>query len=204
MAITKLSNSGMTANNLKYDSMLAGNDPGATFLIQRIAGDGSSRTITFSNIPQNYQHLQLRIMGKYVFTTVATPSSATLTFNGDATNSAAYHLLRGNGSTVSALGATAQSGISIYDVAATTNSTNTNIMGVAIVDIHDYTSTTKNKTVRSFSGFDNNTATTDCRVDLSSGLWINTSAITSFTVTCDTSTSWSTQATFALYGFIGA
>lgn len=207
MAVTKISNSGIKTGVLKYDSMLAGNaayDPAATWLIQRIAGTGSSRTITFSNIPQNYQHLQLRIMGKYTYSTLANSTSGSMSFNGDTASNYGFHRLTGNGSSVTASGSINQSDISIDNIAASSNATNANIMGVAIVDIHDYTSTTKNKTVRNFTGFDNNSGTTNSNLFLSSGLWRSTAAITSITITCDTTFAWTTASTFALYGFIGA
>ena len=71
MAVTKISNSGIKTGVLKYDSMLAGNaayDPAATWLIQRVNGTGSSTAITFSSIPQTYQHLQIRAIMKNAYT----------------------------------------------------------------------------------------------------------------------------------------
>jgi hypothetical protein len=193
MAVTKLSNSGIKTGVLKYDSMLAGNaayDPAATWLIQRVAGTGSSGIITFSNIPQTYQHLQIRY-----FSRAAGASVLSMTFNGSGGTNYARHYLLGTGTTVVASGAadTAQ----IYTGYAISS---TNIGAVGIIDIHDYASTTKNKTVRSFTGIEN-TVSTDSDVRLSSGVWKDTSAITSITFT--STDNFATNATFALYGFKG-
>ena len=96
MAVTKLSNSGIKTGVLKYDSMLAGNtayDPSATWLIQRVAGTGSSATITFSNIPTNYKHLQIRALGKNSSTATFTGlRTCTIQFNSDTGANYAHHL----------------------------------------------------------------------------------------------------------------
>jgi len=206
MAVTKLSNSGIKTGVLKYDSMLAGNaafDPAATWLIQRVAGTGSSATITFSNIPQTYQHLQLRWISKNTGT-VEGIQTISVQFNSDTAGNYITHYLRGNGSTASATSSsTSETNISLL-AAGTTNSTSlSNTMGAGILDIHDYKSTTKNKTIRSFYGNDANIASTDFRATLASGLWINTSAITSITLT-SSANNFTTSSSFALYGFKGA
>lgn len=199
MAVTKLSNSGIKTGVLKYDSMLAGNaayDPAATWLIQRVAGTGSSTTITFSSIPSTYQHLQLRIMSRT--TDNATTDSFSIRLNGDSGSNYAHHSLRGTGSSAVAYGSASQTQINEgINFGATTAA---NIMAVSIVDIHDYKSTTKNKTVRMFSGRDDNGTLGTLR--LSSGLWMNTSVVTSITITSATG-NFTTSSTFALYGFKG-
>jgi hypothetical protein len=196
MAVTKLSNSGIKTGILKYDSMLAGNaayDPAATWLIQRIAGTGSSGTITFSNIPQTYTSLQVRFIGR---STGGTDSTfMTLQYNSTAMTAA--HYLRGNGSTATA----AASNFPIY--IPCTNVTS-GVMGVGIIDIQDYANTSRNKTARYFGGWDGNGVyTTNERLQLASSFLDNTSAITSISLVIGTG-SWSTNSSFALYGFKGA
>jgi hypothetical protein len=71
---------------------------------------------------------------------------------------------------------------------------------VAIIDIHDYASTTRNKTVRSFEGSDNN-GTGD--VTLVSGLWLNTAAVTSATVSVLGGINYAAGTTISLYGIKG-
>ena len=73
-----------------------------------------------------------------------------------------------------------------------------NIMGVSIIDIHDYASTTKNETFRIFSGFDNNS--TGGRISLRSGLWLDTSAINRLEISTNPGDGFATSTVIALYG----
>jgi hypothetical protein len=75
--------------------------------------------------------------------------------------------------------------------------------GASIISIQDYASTTRNKTVRGFSGSEANTASANFYVVLNSGLWLNTSAITSITM-LPGQTAFKAGSTFALYGIKGA
>ena len=71
-------------------------------------------------------------------------------------------------------------------------------MGVSIIDIHDYASSTKNKVIRTVSGNDQNGAG---NIYLTSGLWLSTAAVTSITLF---TTANYLNTTFALYGVKGA
>ena len=72
-----------------------------------------------------------------------------------------------------------------------------NTFGVAIIDILDYANTDKYKVTRSLNGQDQNT--TSSRIGFTSGLWLNTAAITSLTLAPD-SGSFTQYSSFALYG----
>ena len=182
--------------------MLAGNaayDPSTFFLIQRTAGTGSSASVTFSSIPSTYSHLQIRGIARDTFAT-ANLQTGYLTFNSDTSSSYPNHGLVGNGTSVTANGSAATTdiaSISYSGSAATANS-----YGAFIIDILDYASTSKYKTVRIFTGFDSNSGTTTNAVVLRSGLWMNTSAISSLTLRTGL-TAWTTASTFALYGMKG-
>lgn len=184
-------------------SLLAGNpyyDPAGTFLIQRVAGTGSSSTITFSNIPQNYKHLQIRSMGISTTTSPESGQGVYITFNGDSGSNYSRHALEGDGSTTFLTGVANSTIMYIRSQMVTAGGITA---GVGITDIHDYASTTKNKTMRAFSGGDrNSTATVNCFVGLYSGLWMNTNAITSISLQA-ASGLFSTTSTFALYGMVG-
>jgi len=79
----------------------------------------------------------------------------------------------------------------------------TNLGAVGIIDLHDYASTTKNKTVRSFTGYDfNSLYGVAGSVGLRSGLFISTNAVTSISITLAAS-NFSTQTVFSLYGIKG-
>lgn len=207
MAVTKFSSGSSFKNLTKYDDFLAGNtayDPAATWLIQRVAGTGSSGTITFSSIPSGYTSLQIRFIAKTSDTSVTDMSSLTIRFNGDTGSNYAYHSLRGNGSAVAASGSSSQTLISSFYSFIPTSLSLSNMFATGIIDIHDYTSTSRNKTVRISAGTDLNrtTAPTGIAV-LSSGLWLATpAAITSITIGTDLY-NFTTDTQFALYGMKG-
>ena len=74
-----------------------------------------------------------------------------------------------------------------------------NNFGAYIVDILDYASTSKNTTTRALAGYDNNG---NGSLYVKSGLWLDTSAITSITVTPNAG-NWVEHSTLALYGIKG-
>jgi len=182
--------SGVTATAGSYES------------IASATGTGSSEFITFTSIPSTYASLQLRIISRCTNTLATSARSIILTFNSDTGTQYTRHLLSGSGSAVSADGyaSGSLSGMRIDDISYSQTSA-TDIMGVAIIDIHDYASTTKNKTVRAFGGVDNNS--TNGRITLQSGLWLSTSAINSIRLELNVP-NFSTTSTISLYGIKGA
>lgn len=116
------------------------------------------------------------------------------------TNSYAFHQLNGDGSAASGTGTASTNRMDIGVVP--TDGYASNIFGTLIVDIHNYTSTTNNKTVRCFGGFDGNGSGT---VRLGSGFINATTAVTSLSFSnANNSFDWLTGSTFALYGIKGA
>ena len=146
--------------------------------IATATGTGSSGTITFSSIPSTYQHLQIRFIGR-TDNAQDQANSVQLTFNSDTGSNYARHWLKANGASVFA-GGTANFTSITLDTSIRENNSSANTMGAAIVNIHDYAVTTKNKTVRCFGGADDNDTTGE--ISLSSGLWLNTSTITTISL----------------------
>lgn len=150
-------------------------------------GAGGQATITFSSIPSTYKHLQIRAMAQST-----TGNQIDMTFNGDTANNYAGHQLEGTGSAASSSSGTTRANMfSIVYMPGTSSSP-----AAAIVDVLDYASTNKNKVVRSLRGWDNNSSG---NIALVSGLWMNTSAVTSITLTARTGTI-DQYSTLALYG----
>ena len=178
--------SGVAASTSSYES------------IASATGTGSSATITFSSIPSTYKHLQFRWIMRSTF---ASSSAITLKIqlNSDTGSNYAYHSLNADGAAVSASGSSSQSDIRITTGMAG-NSMTANIVGTGIIDIQDYASTTKTKTLKSFSGIDTNTTTG--QIGMSSGLWNSTSAMNSITFTANNG-SFGTTTQIALYGIAG-
>ncbi len=167
--------------------------------IATVTGDGSATTLTFSSIPSTYQHLQIRVLGRTTSTsTLIKP--LILWLNGVNTGTSyARHQIWGTGSSVLVNGAADQP---YWDFADTlgTDAYASGLMGVSIIDIHDYASTSKYKTMRAFSGCDTNT--TAGKIWLSSGLYKSTTAISS--VSLNSLNAFTSGSTFALYGIKGA
>lgn len=201
MAITKVSNSGIKSGMTKYDSFLAGNaayDPGSYWLIERVtAGSGGSSSLTFNSIPSTYKHLQLRMIVRSTQSGTGNGSNLYVRFNSDSNTNYTYHFLKGNGSTVSAVANTART--MVICTFPPKDGETSGLFGTSVLDILDYTNTNKYTTVRHLDGYD---ANGNGEIFFYSNLWLDTSAITSITVSSD-SGNLAQYSTFALYGIKG-
>jgi hypothetical protein len=175
-------------------SMLVGNPSYVPPSFESIATiTPSASSVSFTSIPSTYKHLQLRYLARD--NAGATLRDMNLRLNNDTGTNYAFHFLRGSGAAVSVSGAASSSSIQANDILTGAGST-ANIYGVGIIDIHDYASTTKNTTVRWFSGNDQNGSG---YVSLSSGLWINTAAVNRIDIT----QTFAAGSVFSLYGIKG-
>jgi hypothetical protein len=178
-------------------SLLAGNDfydPARFYSIATVNGTGSSGTITFSSIPSTYSHLQIRFNARSTY--AGTLNQLEMTVNGDTgSNYVPYHLLYGDGSTVGSVGSTTNTRIVFNDIPAATSLANTFMPG--IIDILDYGSTNKYKTVKILYGRDFNGSG---QMMFGSGLWMSTSAISSLSIYVTAGGNFNSYSQFALYG----
>lgn len=159
-------------------------------------GSGGSSSISFSSIPSTYQHLQIRYISRSNRADIT--DWIKLNLNSDTGNNYASHFLRGNGSFASASASTSTNYIGAGSSVAQTGGAD--MFGVTVVDILDYANTNKNTTVRSLNGEDRNGAGF---VYFESGLWMNTSAVSTISLTCGSGSNWSQYSSFALYGVKG-
>lgn len=115
--------------------------------------DNSSASVSFTAIPQNYTHLQLRVFARG--SAAATTQDILITFNGDTSSSYwQYHQMFSTGAnSYSNYGTTAANMIAHTIPAA---SALASAFGSAIIDIHDYTSPNKNKSIKSLQGYNLN------------------------------------------------
>lgn len=158
-------------------------------------GAGGVADITFSSIPQTYTHLQIRFLAQSSNSATAVDNLA-FRFNSDTGNNYTRHYIDGNGSSVTA---GANTGVSqVYATCAQTSST-PSAFGVGFLDILDYTNTNKNTTTRALSGADFNG--TGGAIQFTSGLWLNTAAITSINIRA-LAGNLKQYSTIALYGVI--
>jgi len=169
-----------------------GGPVGAYDSLATVTLSSAASSITFAGIPSGYKHLQLRAIGHWSGT-ANTYANGQMQFNGDTGSNYAYHRLYGNGSAASADASTSTTKI---NTPWFPDDTYTNNFGTIIVDILDYANTNKYKTVRSLGGFDGNGTGL---LGLISGVWMNTSAITSLSFSLP-SYNLVTYSQFALYG----
>ena len=174
----------------------AGGGGGAYESIASNTLGADAASVTFSGIPSTYASLQLRMNVKRSGTGGA--SVVYVRLNNDSSAIYTMHRIKGDGTTASAYGNTGNTESFGDGIAAST--TNANIAGVSIIDIHDYASTTKNKTIRNFNGLDLNGSG---QVTLTSNLWESTAAISSLVISIP-SYNILAGSTFSLYGIKGA
>ena len=158
--------------------------------ISTITLSSTASSIDFTSIPSTYRHLQVRAVVRNTNGGSLTPRP-----NGDTGVNFAWHHIVGNGSSVASSGIGSRSAIDFGRIVA--NSYTTDSFSAYVIDILDYANTSKNKTLRSFSGIIN-PENNDRGVYLSSGLWISTTAITSLTFVSGSNFQANTR--FSLYG----
>lgn len=150
-------------------------------IARQVVSGTSTSVISFSNIPQNFTHLQIKIWmrsrnsGPYD-AIYLTPYSTVTDAN------AAYRLIYGTGSGVGTNGYTGQFYPQLGFVPAA--SITSGVWAAAIIDILDYASTSKNKTMRSIYGWDDNGATSgQPNIGMNSGvsLSLGTTALSGLT-----------------------
>jgi hypothetical protein len=160
--------------------------------------NGSGGGVTFTSIPQTYTHLQLRIITK---SQGAGTDFYNWRFNGNATSgNYRTHTLLGTGSSASSYSNTTGN-TSAFIPTENPGTNATNVFAAIIIDILDYADTNKYTTMRTVAGWDANGTG---QVSLSSGVWLNTSAVTSIAIGgYNTDLTYSGNASYALYGIKG-
>ena len=160
----------------------------------------TTSTITFSGIPSGYKHLQLRWIaqtnrGTYGF------DDLWVRFNGDSSALYSTHILYGNGASAATGADSSATYTNIINSAGTT--TSGSWWGTAILDVLDYGSSSKFKTMRALNGIDlngNAIGGLNGRVNLASGSYQSLNPVTSITITSGASASFLSNTSFALYG----
>ncbi len=170
--------------------------------IATVVGTGTAASLQFTSIPSTYKHLQIRYNIRGYDTSSRGDDDLRIRFNSDSTSANYYgHFLQGNGSTVAAVaqsGAYAGGQVVISQTVPGSGAT-ANVMATGIIDIIDYASTTKNKTVRFITGNDRNGSG---QIRLGSVAYFSTSAISSIQLLPDPD-GFTTTSVFSLYGIKG-
>jgi hypothetical protein len=160
-------------------------------LIATAFGAGFTSEINFTSIPQDYKHLQIRLTAKKNDDN----TGLIMQFNGDSTTSYSSHVVSGNGTGVSSFHfGLNQTTLQFRNLIAP--STTANLFSAGIIDILDYTNTSKNTTIRSLNGYALGV------IALNSGVFLKTNAITSIRLSGQTG-SITSASRFSLYGIKG-
>ncbi len=176
MAISRASNSSIQGGLPKFNDIWDGTTATSAFDSIGSVALSSTSDVSFINIPQTYTHLQLRVFAR-TSRSDATVDTVYFRFNGDTGNNYNVHAFSGAGGGGTPTSASYGSPTVLWGAFNTPSSTATaNRFSASIIDIFDYTNTSKFTTTRTFGGNDMNGSGS---IDFFSGLWKNTSAITS-------------------------
>ena len=166
---------------------------GSYDLIQTVVSNGSATYFDFTSIPQTYNYLELRGFGS---NTTGSYANIAVRMNSDASSNyyTKWAVSNANNLSSSAYNATEMSGVQSFPVGTQ--------MGIAVITIFDYTSTSKLKGMTCYGGASQPSSSVG-EVSYGNGQWASTSAITSIRVFNAGNPTWTSGTTFSLYG-IGA
>ncbi len=158
----------------------------------------SGTDVTFTSIPQTYKHLQIRVLSRTTRNDAAV-DGLYLRFNGDTASNYSYHFgINGLGSGTPTSSGSANVATMVMTFSGADAQTTANVFTAYVIDILDYTNTSKYKTVRSLNGYDANGSGS---VMLSSANWRNTNSVTSIRLFAEGN--FVSGSHFALYGIKG-
>jgi hypothetical protein len=139
----------MASISLKYKSK-SGNltapgdvDPGAMIPIATVTLGSQATNIDFTNIPQNYTHLQIRGVGNVIHS-ATDYGDLSLNFNSDTGANYAWVRMRGNSSNVGTDLQTGYNSARAVYMCLTTSASS--FFGATLIDILDYSNASKYKT----------------------------------------------------------
>ena len=159
----------------------------------------ASVVFTVSSFASTYKHLQIRYASRG--TTAANLVSNRMHMNNIGGASGTSYALHGLGGSTNVFSyGFANERSLLCGLSAGANQA-TNVFGSGVVDILDYSSSTKNTTVRALSGVSSG-VNTSSEVAINGGLFNNTAAVTEITITPD-SGNLVAGSRFSLYGIRG-
>jgi len=174
---------------------------GSYELIESTILAAATPSVTFSNLDtysSTYKHLQIRSVAR-----TDRPSEYvdpfTVRLNGDSGANYARHQLSATNAGIISSGLANDTGM--FPLGQAGGAANTNVFAGSVIDFLDAYSTTKNKTARAFTGVMGLTTGGNNSIRLVSGVRLNTSSITSITITAINS--FQSGSRFSLYGIRG-
>jgi len=141
---------------------------------------GSTNSVTFSSIPSQYKHLQIRAYSR--LTGASSQQSLLIYLNNDSASNYASHRMFTTGSAGASQGFADQGFVIASGIPAGNDLANT--FAATIIDIDDANNTSRFKTMKIFSGSSCNTGASE--VHMQSGHWRSNSAVTSILIASGT------------------
>lgn len=171
------------------NSLLGRYQPNAFHHLETVRLASSATSLTFSNLDRysDYQHLQIRVVGRS--SRAADNDNLSIQFNADSGANYSFHRLYGQSSVVSNAGSN-ETKISIPGFGANSPA----LFSGHVIDIVDPFETTKFTTIRSIGGV------SSILIGLTSGSWRNTAAVSSITFDTDVAGDLLSGSRFSLYG----
>lgn len=167
-------------------------DTGSYFPLGEFTISSAQSTIEFTNIPQTYTHLQVRAFIKT--SRSAYTDYLIMRMNGDTGANYKAHAVYGDGTSPFA------ESFNNIELGSCAGSTLSNTFSTSIIDILDYKNTNKNTVIRNLNGLDTNG--NGQWVGITSGVWLNTAAVTSLRFTSGLSSNFAVGTNFSLYGVL--
>lgn len=171
----------------------ASSAPAGTFdLLETVSISTTTASISFTNLNNyfNYKHLQIRATMRGA-STGTTTGSITIRFNGDTATNYNFRRMNNSGTSVSASVTYSNGDITLINIVPQNGQSPGNFGGL-ILDIADFLSANKSKTIRTHHGTGINAT------NYTSGAWRSSSAITSIEIA--TAASFFSGTRFSIYG----
>jgi hypothetical protein len=184
---------------IPFGTLAASGAPaGAYELISTTVLGSNQASVVFdvSSFASTYKHLQIRMVARESGT--GGSPSLSMRFNGNSSSIYASHFLFGNGSSVASSGLASQDKMYLATISDSTKTSG--IFTPIVTDILDFSSNTKNTTVRTLYG--NVVTGSGLYVGLYSALFNNTAAITSAEISSSVG-NLVAGSRFSLYGIKG-
>jgi hypothetical protein len=198
MAVSRLSQQSLQQAFPKGNTFWDGTTAvGSMDAISAVTLVASQSLIEFNAIPQTYSSLHIRGISRSSTSGVSDVTGA-LQFNGDTASNYRWHRNYGYGGSTTTSADTSTSSSYIPFGSVLTDGNRSGNFCINMFDIPDYTSVQKQKTVKGFSGFDNDG---NGALHITVGSWVTSNtAVTSITLKLSDASYFVAGTTFALYG----
>lgn len=155
--------------------------------------------ITFTSIPQTFKHLQIRMTARFANGSGSGARNLGIRLNGNASTVYSWHYMNGDGASVSSGGFASFNHVR-FDQCLPSDDQPAGIYGPGIVDILDYASTSKHKTMKGLIG----QPVAGYKIGLKSGSYQDTSAVSSIILyDQEYASGFKSGSRFSLYGIKG-